>query len=72
MHNMVKQDHVLLLPFFEPRKSPQLQKFQNTCRFDNQVPNEKLVEKYFLVAKLAQYFVFEEDRQPTPYCKQEI
>jgi len=26
-----------------------------TCRFDNQVPNGKLVKKYFLVVKLAQY-----------------
>jgi len=32
-----------------------------TCRFDNQVPNAKLVKKYFLVVKLAQYFVCEED-----------
>jgi len=37
---------------------------------DNQVTNEKVVEKYFLVVKLAQYFVFEEDRKLTAYCKQ--
>jgi len=45
-----------------------------TCRFDNQIPNEKLVKKYFLVAiaKLAQYFVCEEDRKLSSYCKQEI
>jgi len=44
----------------------------NTYRFDNQVPNEKFVKKYFLDTKLAQYFVCEEDRKVTSYCKQEI
>jgi len=34
-----------------------------TCRFDNQIPNGKLLIKYFLVVKLAQYFVCEEDRK---------
>jgi len=43
-----------------------------TCRFDNQVPNGRLVKKYFLVDKLAQYFVCEVDRKPTSYCKQKL
>jgi len=43
-----------------------------TCRFDNQVPNGKLVKKYFLVVKLEHYFVCEEDRKLASYCKQEI
>jgi len=34
-----------------------------TCRFDNQVLNGKLVKKYFLVTKLAQYLICEEDRK---------
>jgi len=43
-----------------------------TCRFDNQVPNGKLVKKSFLVVKLAKYFVCEEDmRKLSSYCKQE-
>jgi len=28
--------------------------------------------KYFLVVKLAQYLICEEDRKPTSYCKHEI
>jgi len=43
-----------------------------TCRFDNQVLKGKFVKKYFLVVKLAQYFVGEEDRKPATYCKQKI
>jgi len=43
-----------------------------TCRFDNQVPNEKHVKKYYLVVKLAKYFVCEVDRKLASYCKQEI
>jgi len=31
-----------------------------TCRFDNQVQNEKLVEKYFCVVKVTRYIVYEE------------
>jgi len=36
------------------------------------LPNGKFVKKYFLVVKLAQYFVCEEDRKLASYCKQEI
>jgi len=36
------------------------------------VPNEKLVKKYFLVVKLAQYFVCKVDRKLASYCNQEI
>jgi len=43
-----------------------------TCRFDNQVTNEKLIKKYFLVVKLTQYFVCDVNRQLASYCKQEI
>jgi len=43
-----------------------------TCRFDNQVPNGKLVKKYFLIVKLAQYLVCEKDRKLASYCKHEI
>jgi len=43
-----------------------------TCRFDNQVPNVKLVKKHFLVVKLAQYLVCEVRRKLAPYCNQEI
>jgi len=43
-----------------------------TCRFDNQIPNGKLVKKYFHVVKLAKYFVCKEERKLTSYCKQEI
>jgi len=43
-----------------------------TCKFDNQVPNRKLVKKLFFVVKFAQYFVCEEDRKLASYCKQEI
>jgi len=32
----------------------------------------KASKKYFLVVKLAQYFVCEEDRKLASYCKQEI
>jgi len=39
--------------------------------FENQVPKEKLLKKYFLV-KLAQYFVCEVDRKLALYCNQEI
>jgi len=42
------------------------------CRFDNQVLNGKLVKKYFIAAKLAQYFICKEDRKLASYCKQEI
>jgi len=41
-----------------------------TCRFDNQIPKGKLAKKYFLVVKLAQYFVCEEDRKLVSYYKQ--
>jgi len=34
-----------------------------TCRFDNQVANERLIKKYFVVVKLAQYFVCKVDRK---------
>jgi len=34
--------------------------------------NRKLVKKYFIVVKLTQYFVCEEDRKLTLNCKQEI
>jgi len=37
------------------------------CRFDNQVPNGKLVKQYFLVINLAQYFACEEDRKLASY-----
>jgi len=37
-----------------------------------QIPNGKLVIKYFLVVKLTQYLVCKEDRKLTLYCKQEI
>jgi len=43
-----------------------------TYRFDNQVPKGKLLKKYFLVAKLAQYFVCEMDRKLALHCKQAI
>jgi len=43
-----------------------------TYRFDNHVPKGKLLKKYFLVVKLAQYFVFKVDRKLASYCKQEI
>jgi len=43
-----------------------------TCRFDNQVTNEKLIKKYFHVVKIAQYFVYKVDRKLASYCKQEI
>jgi len=43
-----------------------------TCRFDNHVPNGKLVKKYFLAVKLAQYFVCAVDRKLASYCNQEI
>jgi len=32
----------------------------------------ELVKKYFLIAKLAQYFVCEKDGKFASYCKQEI
>jgi len=34
---------------------------------DNQASNVNLVRKYFLVVKLAQYFVCEEDRKLASY-----
>jgi len=40
-----------------------------TCRFDKQVPNRNLVKTCFLVDKLEQYVVFEEDRKLASYCK---
>jgi len=40
--------------------------------FDNQVQKGKLLQKYFLIAKLAQDFVYVEDRKLASYCKQEI
>jgi len=43
-----------------------------TCRFDNQMLNRKLVKKYFIVVKLAQYFVCDENKKLASYCKQEI
>jgi len=43
-----------------------------TCWFDNQVPKGKFLKKYFLVVKLAQYFVYEVDRKLASYCKQEF
>jgi len=43
-----------------------------TCRFDNQILKGKLTKKYFVVAKLAQYFVCEVDRKLASYCNQEI
>jgi len=43
-----------------------------TCRFDNQLPKRKVVKNYFLVVKLAQYFVCEVDRKLASHCKQEI
>jgi len=43
-----------------------------TCRFDKQIPNGMLVKKYFLVDKLAQYFVCEVDRKLTSYCQQKF
>jgi len=36
------------------------------------VPNGELVKKYFLIAKLAQYFVCEKNRKLASYRKQEI
>jgi len=38
----------------------------------SQIPNKKLVKKYFIVVKLAQYFVCDEDKKLALYCKQEI
>jgi len=32
----------------------------NTCRFDNQVPKEKLVQKYFCVVEVTRYIIYEE------------
>jgi len=43
-----------------------------TYRFDNQVPKGKLLKKYFLVVKLAQYFVCKVDRKLASYRKKEI
>jgi len=40
--------------------------------FNNQIPNGKLVKKYFLFVKLAQYFVCEEDKKLASYRKQKI
>jgi len=47
-------------------------RLHNTCRFDYQVVNGKLVKKYFRFVKLAQYFVCEEDRKLASYCKQKL
>jgi len=37
--------------------------------FDNQVPNGKLVKKYVVLVKLAQYFVCEGDKKLVSYFK---
>jgi len=43
-----------------------------TCRFDNQVPNEKLVKKHFCVVKVTRCIVCKEDRKPPLDCRYEI